>query len=42
MGGPAVIGQGGDLFVSIHFASDTNTDMETTVEEPLVCAGLRG
>jgi len=27
------------LFLSIHFASDTNTDMETSVEEPLVCAG---
>ena len=27
------------LFLSIHFTSDTNTDMETSVEEPVVCAG---
>ncbi|MBC8429382.1 MAG: hypothetical protein H8D89_00235 [Dehalococcoidia bacterium] len=27
------------LFVSIHFASDVNTGLETRVDEPLVCAG---
>ena len=27
------------LFLSIHFASDTNTDLETSVEDPLVCTG---
>lgn len=27
------------LFVSIHFASDVGTGMETNVDDPLVCAG---
>ena len=27
------------LFVSIHFASDIGTGMETSVDDPLVCAG---
>ena len=27
------------LFVSIHFASDLGTGMETSVDDPLVCAG---
>jgi hypothetical protein len=27
------------LFVSIHFASDAKTGLESTVNEPLVCAG---
>jgi len=27
------------LFVSIHFASDVGTSMETNVDDPLVCAG---
>ena len=27
------------LFVSIHFASDVNTGLETSVDEPLICAG---
>ncbi len=27
------------LFVSIHFASDVGTSMETSVDDPLVCAG---
>ena len=27
------------LFVSIHFASDINTGLETSVDEPVVCAG---
>lgn len=27
------------LFVSIHFASDLGTGMETNVDDPLVCAG---
>lgn len=27
------------LFVSIHFASDINTTLETDVDEPVVCAG---
>jgi len=27
------------LFVSIHFASDVGTGLETQVDEPLVCAG---
>jgi len=27
------------LFVSIHFASDVGSNMETSVDDPLVCAG---
>lgn len=27
------------LFVSIHFASDVGTGMETSIDDPLVCAG---